>query len=188
LNVVSAHYEARWGSPSRRWNFERGSSGIEIFKWDHDQTAEGLTVYATVLRRAEEMLAVDDAQYPEFFVQLLPEEDAIAPAMALLGTFAVRKHVAVGHGHSTTHPEPLWPTTEMNSFLILRQISEAAVPQLLLDDAGRHIDFFRAVPVYDSEVRFKAARGVDALIDLWNERSIAFWDPRRSDWVSRGGG
>lgn len=184
---MSAHYETYWGSPSRRWNFDRdGRTHIEIFKWDHHQTADDLALYASVLPRAADTLAAGDAQYPEFFVQLRPDQDAIAPAMALLGTFAVREHIAIGHGHSTSNPEPLWPTTGMNAFLILRQTRDAVVPQLLLDDAGRHIDFFRAVPVYDSEVRFKAAHGVDALLHLWSERSVAFWDPRRPSSVEDG--
>lgn len=83
-------------------------------------------------------------------------------------------HLAANH--TMTFPEPLWPGTEMHGFLVRRPIAEI-IPPLALESV--HVEFLQAIPVFPSEVAFKAKHGADALIRGWHEANVLFWDPDR---------
>ncbi|MEV6965591.1 hypothetical protein AB0M47_10775 [Hamadaea sp. NPDC051192] len=46
------------------------------------------------------------------------------------------------------------------------------------------MEFYRAIPVLESEVRLKIARGLAALQAIWKEGRTPYWDPNRSDPVA----
>jgi hypothetical protein len=180
LNVVDAVrdlYRARWGEPSRQAAFRTGGHQIEIYKWDASANGEGVDLYATLGASAEDMPGVEEGHRVEYFVGLQPGRDDVASALAALGLFAQREGETVDHGHTVPADGPLWPGTEMSAFLVLRQIGEI-LPALTLPN-GVHIEFLQAVPVFESERRFKAAHGAEALLRRWESARVPFWDPRR---------
>jgi len=113
----------------------------------------------------------------EFYVGLMPAKDEVAKPLAMLALDTMATKVELGHGHSVTFPEPLWKGTAMSGFLLLQPVV-AVIPPLLLSD-GIHVEFLQAIPVFQSEVSFKAERGAEGLLERWKAAGLAFWDPRR---------
>lgn len=177
LDAVRDVYLARWGNPARQAVFRTGDDQVEVFKWDAALNRLGVDLYATLGASVEDMLGTEVGHRVEYFVGLQPGRDDIASALAALGLFARREGEVVDHGHTVPADGPLWPGTEMNTFLVLRQIGEI-LPTLTLPN-GVHVEFLQAVPVFESERRFKVAHGAEALMRLWDASKTPFWDPRR---------
>lgn len=177
LDAVRDAHRAQWGVPSRQATFRTASDQIEIFKWDAASNGLGVDLYATRGASAEDMPGAQRGHRVECFVGLQPGRDDIASALAALGLFARREQELVDHGHTVPADGPLWPGTQMSTFLVLKQIGEI-LPALELP-AGVHVEFLQAVPMFESERRFKVAHGADALMRRWEEAGTPFWDPDR---------
>lgn len=177
LDAVSDVYRARWGDPSRQAAFRTGSDQIEVFKWDAAANGLGGDLYATLGGSAEDMPGAERGHRVEYLVELKPGRDDIASALAALGLFARREREFVDHGHTVPADGPLWPGTQMSTFLVLRQIGKI-VPALELPD-GVHVEFLQAVPMFESERRFKVTHGAEALMRRWEATRTPFWDPSR---------
>ena len=150
---------------------------MEIYKWDAAANGEGVDLYLTLGASAEDMPGTEPGHRVEYLVGLQPGRDDVASPLAALGLYARREGETVDHGHTVPAGGSLWPGTEMSAFLVLRQVGEI-LPTLTLPD-GVHVEFLQAVPVFDSELRFKAARGAEALLQRWQSAGTPFWDPRR---------
>jgi hypothetical protein len=150
---------------------------VEIYKWNAATNGEGVDLYATLGASAEDMPGPMSGHRVEYFVRLWPGSDEIASPLAALAQFARRESETVDHGYTVPAGGPLWPGTEMNGFLVLRQVAEI-LPALNLP-GGIHVEFLQGVPIFDSELRFKAAHGTEALLQLWGRARTPFWDPRR---------
>ncbi|WP_088316918.1 suppressor of fused domain protein [Kineosporia sp. R_H_3] len=183
LAAVRELYVRRWGEPSRHAIFRAPDAEMEICKWDAAANDQGVDLYATLGASAQDLPAGGLGHRNEFFVGLRPGEDDVASALAALGLYSVRERVAVDHGDSVPCDGPLWPGTEMSSFLVMRQVGEILAPASL--PSGVHVEFLQAIPLFESERRFKVAHGADALIRRWQSAGTAFWDPgRRPDPAS----
>jgi hypothetical protein len=177
VDAVRDFYREHWGKPSRQAVFRTGSFEIEVYKWDAAATNEGVNLYATLGASAEDMPGAEVGHRVEYFVGLQPGRDDIASPLAALGLFARREGKTIDHGHTVPASGPLWPGTDMSAFLVLRQVGEI-LPALPLPD-GVHVEFLQAVPVFDSEIHFKAAQGAEALLQRWERTGTPFWDPGR---------
>jgi hypothetical protein len=149
---------------------------VDIWKWNSDRTSQQVNVYATIGASSLVGPGGHETHREEYFVGLLPPEDDVARSLALLAVEAL-SGLDIGHGHSVTFPEPLWPTTDMSSYLILRPGS-VIIPELALDD-GLHVEFLQAIPVHPSELRFSLDHGASQLLERWKELGVRFWDPSR---------
>jgi hypothetical protein len=178
-DAVRDVYRARWGEPSRQANFAVGEHEIEILKWTAESSPEGVALYATIGASAWPLAGQDPGHRIEFFVGLLPEQDGIASALAALGLYSAREGVALDHGHTVPAGGVVWPGAAMSSFLIMRP-RDGFMPALDLSD-GLHVDFLQAIPIYESDRAFKAEHGADALLRLWEDAGVRFWDPGRAD-------
>ncbi|MGV9566071.1 suppressor of fused domain protein [Streptomyces sp. NPDC003480] len=173
---VRAHYLRAWGEPSREAAFSLGEHKVEIFKWNHDRTDEGVTLYATCGASRALQSGPGALHRVEFVTGLLPEEDGIARGLAILGTYPLTgRHLS--YGESITLPDPLWAGGRMTSFLAVRPM-EDLVPDLALPD-GSHVQFMNVVPVFESELRLRNGRSAEWLIGELNDNGVAWWDPRR---------
>lgn len=182
VEAVRDLYRAHWGEPSRRARFEIGESAIEIFKWAANANPEGVALYATLGASAHSMVGRDPNHRVEFFLGLVPERDEVASALAALGLYPAREGVALDHGHTVPADGPLWPGTQMRSFLVLRPLKDF-LPPLELSD-GLHVDFLQAVPLFDSERAFKSEHGAEALLNRWEQDGVPFWNPERAPALS----
>lgn len=177
LDDVKGHYRAQWGDPARTANFRISQQTVEVFKWDADKNPEQVNIYATVGASAQVASGYGNDHRLEFFVGLKPAQDDIAQPLAMLVVETVVNQTELGDGHSVTFLEPLWRGTDMRGFLILRPRAQM-IPTLA--SRGLHVDFLQAIPVYQSEVAFKAKHGVEELLQRWAAAQVAFWDPTRA--------
>jgi hypothetical protein len=181
-DAVRDLYLAHWGEPSRRARFEVGEFEIEVCKWAADANSDGVALYATVGASARPMVGRDPNHRVEFFVGLVPERDDVASALAALGLFSAREGVALDHGHTVPADGPLWPGTQMQTFLVLRPLRDF-LPPLELPE-GLHVDFLQAVPLFDGERAFKSEHGAEALLQRWEREGVPFWNPERASALS----
>ena len=177
VESVKEHYKNLWGEPSRTAHFEIKGKEIYVFKWDADLNPERVFLYATAGMSEYPLTDYDPTHRLELFTGLLPERDDIALPLAMLALSPVIRNTHLAANHTMTFPEPLWPGTDMHSFLV-RQPSTEIVPALALDVV--HIQFLQAIPVFASEVAFKSVHGADALIQAWYQAKVPFWNPDRS--------
>lgn len=177
LDDVTENYRKLWGEPARTASFRFSGHAVEVYKWDADRNPEQVNIYATVGASAHVVSGYDSDHRVEFFAGLNPAQDDVVRPLALLVVEVVLKGTELGHGHSVTFPEPLWGGTEMSSLLVLRPLSD--VPALALAD-GLHVDFLQAIPVYESEVSFKAQHRAEELLHRWQSAGVSFWDPTRA--------
>lgn len=178
VETVRESYLARWGKPSREAWFQTDVDQIEVYKWDASANGEGVDMYATLGASAEDMPGTEPGHRVEYFVGLQPGKDEIASPLAALGLYAHRENVTIDHGHTVPSDDPLWPGTEMNIFLVLRQLGE--ILPALKQPNGAHVEFLQTIPIYQSERRFKAAHGAEALLQRWEAIGVPFWDPDRT--------
>jgi hypothetical protein len=177
VDAVRDAYRARWGDPARSARFEIGDLVIEVLKWEARDHPEQVTLYATVGTSARPLAGRSPAHRLEFFLGMLPARDEIASAFAALGAYPVRENAVIGHGHTIPAGGPLWPTSPMSTFLVVRSRPGFLPP---LDTGDAHVDFLQAIPIFESERAFKVKHGVEALLDRWEKAGVPFWDPGRS--------
>jgi Suppressor of fused protein (SUFU) len=170
-------YVARWGEPSRKAAFRVAGLEVEIYKWDAEATTEGVALYATIGASAYPVAGRDPKHRVEYFLGLLPPQDAIASPLASLALYSVREGVAVGHGDTVPADGPLWPGTDMRRLLVLRPLGEIISPMELPD--GMHVEFMQAIPIFESELAYKARHSAAGLLGHWRDSGMAFWNPGR---------
>lgn len=171
-------YVARWGEPSRNARFNVDEFEVEVFKWSAEANPEGVNLYATVGASARPMAGRDPNHRVEFFLGLLPARDEVASPLAALALYPRREGVALEHGHTVPAEGPLWPGTDMRRFLVVRPISDI-ISALDLPD-GLHIEFLQALPIFESELAYKAEHDAEALLRRSEESKVPFWDPGRA--------
>lgn len=177
-DAVRDLYLARWGEPSRNARFHVDGLDVEIFKWSADTNPEGVNLYATIGASTRPLAGRDPGHRIEFFTGLLPARDNIASPLAALALYPARAGVALGHGHTVPAGEALLPPADMRWFLVLQPVGDIFPPFELPD--GMHVEFLQAIPIFESELAYKAVHGTEALLGLWEEEQVPFWDPGRS--------
>ena len=176
-DAVSEHYRKLWGEPSRTADFHFSGHEVKVLKWSADKNPEQVNMYTTVGASDHARAGYPNDHRVEFYVGLLPAKDDVARPLAMLPFEALVNRVELGHGHSVTFSEPLWSGTDMTGFLLLRPVVEVIPPLRLAD--GVHVEFLQAIPVFQSEVSFKAERQAEGLLERWKAAGLAFWNPDR---------
>ena len=170
-DAVRAHYVAHWGQ-NEGIVMRSGSTEVVIHEWSLGVVRPGVVAYST-----SGILDVPRSGHLREFIMLLTEpRNEIANSLADLwvtGTTA-----SIGHGTTIGHGDPLWPGTEMTNYLVMSQ--ESLLHPLAINRAT-HVTFYRAIPVYDSEVELKRKDGLDALLAVWREKRVPFWNPTRAN-------
>lgn len=176
IQSIREHYENLWGEPSREAHFKIMGKETDLFKWDADLNPEGVFLYATAGMSEYPLTGYAPTHRLELFTGLLPERDEIANPLSMLALSPVIRNKHLAANHTMTFPEPLWQGTEMRSFLV-RKPKVEIVPTLTIKDV--HIEFLNAIPIFPSEVAFKSKHGADALIQVWYEARVPYWNPDR---------
>ena len=176
--VVREHYVSRWGEPSRQAEFYKGDHTVEVYKWAvAAQNDVGAVLYATLGGSERPVGSLDPEHRVELFTSLLPEEDNIARYLSMLLTSSEPENPHLLHGHSINYQEPIWEGTAVSGFLIVEALSDL-FPKLQVDDF--HVQFLQAIPLFPSELAFKARYGTDELLALWERNKTPYWSMRRS--------
>lgn len=169
---VAKYYESLWGRPSRTLDFRGSGARVEVHVWRPGDTDEGVALYATV--GASEGRAAGRHRV-EFVLGLLPEWDGVISSVASLGAFPILAG-EIDKGDTVTLGEPLWPGTEMRAFLMVPEVEDFLPP---LITRKKHVQFLRALPIYDSEIDLKNEHGPGWLMEQLQEQGIRMADPRR---------
>jgi hypothetical protein len=95
--------------------------------------------------------------------------------------------LAQGHTIPNGDPaSPLGPGTKMTGILLMPPISMPVASYVLDDGASPKIHFYALYPLYDEEMNFKLAEGVDAVIDKMEAANLMdVVNPVRQSMVPR---
>jgi len=180
MNIVSAHvlkhYQSLWGDPDRAAQFTRDDREVRVFKWTPEQTGEGVTLYTTVGISDQPIGPAAPSHRVEVILGLLPEDDRIVRPLGVLALSSTPDDPYLFHGHTVSMPTPFWPGCPFSAFLFLNPLDSIVPP---LQHNGVHVHFLQAIPVYPSEVAYKAAHSPEALMALWESVTLPFWSLRR---------
>ncbi len=174
--AVRRTYRALWGEPSRTAEFRKGELRVEVEKRGAEANPEGVALYATVGASRHALPGWDPSHRLEFILGLLPERDGVASALAALALYPAREGEPLDHGHIVPADGPLWADTEMDSFLVMRPVTEI-VPAIEAD--GLHVEILQAIPIFPSEREGLRRQSADQMLDDWQARGVPFWDPER---------
>jgi hypothetical protein len=139
-DLVEDHYVAKWGTATRRAQFEVEGLEIAVLKWDADVNPEGVTLYATAGATAHPLADGPATHRTEFFVGLSSASDEIASALAALGLYSTRHDVVLDHGHTVCADGPLWTGAAMRTLLVARA-RDGFLPVLELPDESMWSSF-----------------------------------------------
>lgn len=166
-------YISKYGEPSRTAEFvSRAGPKILVYKWNEDQTDEGVTMYAT--DGASEVLGTGERSC-EFFLGLTPAADDIVEALAEAAMEGNGSGQVPSSGDSITLAFDLWRGTKMRSFLFTD--GSELIPSHL--ETSKRIDFIQLVPLFASELDFKSAHGESALWEKFKANTVPYWDSTR---------
>ena len=166
-----------WGEPERAAKFNRGAREVRVLKWAAAQTGLGVTLYTTVGVSDEPIGPEDTTHRVELLLGLKPEDDRIARPLGVLGLSSDPSNPHLLHGHSVRNEDPFWPGCPFSAFL-LAYPTEPLVPDLSIN--GTHIRFLSVIPVFPSEIAYKAAHSAEELLALWETVTLPFWSLERS--------
>lgn len=176
---VERQYLSRFGPPTESVSVPVSGVTIEVLKWDPLQTDQGVVLYATLGAAALPVSGSARSLHRlELMLGLSSPRDSVAKALATLARYPSESGQPLEHGHTLDVVSPLWDSTEMTAFLVTRPL-EALVPTLEVDE-GLAVEFMTAIPIFQSEIRYKQRHGVEALLTRWELFWIEFWDPDRS--------
>jgi hypothetical protein len=174
---VRDYYISRWGTPSRQARFEVQRFQIEVYKWNEERISEGVTLYATLGASTHPVRGFETTHRFEFILGITPGHDEIASPLAALGLYATRENATIGHGHTVPAAQPLWPETNMRTFLVVKPRVAFLAPLDLGDEI--HVEFLQAIPIYETERMISAERGAEHLIERWKQNAVPFWKSDR---------
>lgn len=173
MNQIRDFYQKHYGEPDRQASFTSPEGRfVDVLKWSPEKTAEEVVMYATCGASCSPM---QSAQGCEFFVGLASEVDSIVDALAEVALHGSGREGVPEEGDTITLAFSLWQGTDAKSFLFTDG-SEILPPMA----AGhRNIRFIQLVPIFESELEFKKARGHEALWDAFESLEVPYWDPFR---------
>lgn len=164
-DFVWDHYIRSWSTPIAVNRLHHRGTELVIGLWTPEASGSGVFLYAT----AGYGRPSDEGHLLEFVVGLHERRDDIATALADLWASGV--DTKLGHGTTVDMGRPLWNGAQMQAFLLLRQRSLLAP----LNAGPCHIEYLKAVPIYEREGAFKRQHGIAELLDRWRAAQIAYW-------------
>ncbi len=181
MNALANYYVDKYGLPERRAKFvSPDGKAVEIFKWNSEQSHEGVTMYATL--GACKTLGSDDRAC-EFFIGIMPAADDIAQALAEVALHGNGSGEIPSSGDTVTLAYPLWSGTDARSFLFTA--GEEIIPPIKA--RNKTVEFLQLVPLFDSELQYKKDHGEGALWRIFEENEVPFWDSRRQGFFDTRG-
>lgn len=171
--AIRNYYSELYGEPSREAEFLAPSGKkIEVLKWGAEATGEEVSIYATIGASDE-----DQEISSEFFIGLSPEEDSIVFALAEIALHGNGTSTMPKSGDSITLSSDVWKNTHLTSFLFTEG-SEIIAP---LDGRESKVCFVQLVPLYSQELEYKKKNGEEALWQMFEEKSVEYWNPCRAN-------
>jgi hypothetical protein len=176
MTSIFKYYRSIYGEPAREAEYKSPEGKvIQVFKWDKNQTDEGVTMYTTL--GASSILG-DSTEGCEFFIGMTPEADSISDAIAEIALHGNGTKEIPGSGDTTTLAYELWAGTSAKS-LIFTDGDEIISP--IKNESGKQIWFVQLVPLFENELAYKRANGEEALWEKFEAIKVPYWDSTRMD-------
>ena len=173
MSTISSYYIRKYGNPEREAEFvSPEGKKIEIFKWNEEQTGEGVTMYATI--GASENIG-NDQLVCEFFIGMTPAADHIVQALAEVALHGNGSDEVPSSGDTITLAYDLWEGTKARSFMFTD--GEEILPPM--SDGSKIIEFVQLVPLFDAELLYKKEHGEEALWDRFETKEVPYWNSDR---------
>ena len=170
--IIDVYYKELYGEPSRRAKFStREGASIQILKWNKSQTDLGITLYATIGSSNKLGNQTDTC---EFFIGIIPENDSCIDAIAEAAIEGNGLSIP-SFGDSITLSFPLWTDTDMKTFLFTE--GEQNIPTISIND--KIVKFIQLVPIFSSELEFKAKYGLKLFWDQFDALEVPYWESDR---------
>jgi hypothetical protein len=169
--AVARHYRSLWGRPARKLTFGGHGVRIQVHHWRAADTDEGVELYATAGASAARM----DGQHRVEFILGLTSEVDVAESLAGLGSFPLLSG-EIDKGDTVTLGGPLWPGSECRAYLIIPEVEDYLSP--LVSRRG-HVQFLRAMPIFDSEIDLKKEHGAGWLMEELHDQGMRIGDAKR---------
>ena len=173
MPTISSYYINKYGNPEREAEFvSPEGKKVKIYKWNEEQTGEGVTMYATI--GASENIGNDQSAC-EFFIGMTPAADNIVQALAEVALHGNGSDKVPSSGDTITLVYDLWEGTKARSFMF----SDGEELLSPMSDGSKNIEFVQLVPLFDSELRYKKEHGEEALWKRFEAKEVPYWDSNR---------
>lgn len=173
MTTISNYYISKYGNPEREAEFvSPEGKKILIYKWNEDQTGEGVAMYATI--GASHSLGCEQHTC-EFFIGMTPSADNVVQALAEVALHGNGSDKIPDSGDTLTLVYDLWEGTKAKSFMFTD--GEEILPPL--SENGKHVEFIQLIPLFDSELQYKKEHGEEFLWDRFEEKEVPYWDSSR---------
>ncbi|WP_250027542.1 suppressor of fused domain protein [Paractinoplanes maris] len=169
--AVARHYRSLWGRPGRKLNFGGHGVRVQVHHWRAADTDEGVELYATVGASAARMAG---RHRVEFILGLTSEVD-VAESLAGLGSFPALAG-EIDKGDTVTLGGPLWPGSDFRAYLIIPEVDDYLPP---LVSRRAHVQFLRAMPIFESEIDLKKEHGAGWVMEELDQRGMRIGDANR---------
>lgn len=178
--ALRGHYVKFLGSEFNERRLAFMDYRVSVLRWSAETNPTQVTVYATIGGSLHPIPAAPDHRL-EVYSGFLPDPDGTEEFSRTLAEIAMHQATEgseVHPGHTFTFAESLWPGAAMRTILLASPGPQPSVPPLDLAN-GVHVEFLLAIPIHDREAQEVRRIGVDALLELWAEEEVPFWDPHR---------
>lgn len=173
MTTIAGYYVSKYGDPERQAEFiSSDGKRVEVYKWNEEQTGEGVTMYTTV--GASESLGSGQAAC-EFFIGMTPAADSIVHALAEVALNGNGSDKAPSSGDTITLAYALWADTDARTFMFTD--GDEVLPPISI--RGKKIKFIQLVPLFDSELQYKKEHGEEALWKKFEVNEVPYWDSNR---------
>ena len=177
MTSILEYYTSRFGLPNREAEFTSSDDRkIAIYKWNPEQTDEGVTIYASV--GAHTWLG-NSKKSCEFFIGITPEVDDIVDAVAETAIHGNGSMNVPSIGDTITLSFPLWGGTEARTFLFTG--GNEIIPPIIIKK--KDIIFIQLVPLFDGELQFKKTYSEEALWQAFEKKMIPYWSSERNEAI-----
>jgi hypothetical protein len=177
MTTIAEYYHSKYGAPAREAEFTSPDGAvIQVFKWDEEQTDEGVTMYATL---GANVALGDSSESCEFFIGMTPSADSIVVALAEVALHGNGSKDVPSSGDTISLAYELWKGTKAKSFMFTD--GDEIVPPTK-NEEGKPVGFIQLVPLFDSELSYKKNHGENALWERFEEKNVPYWDSSRGDF------
>jgi hypothetical protein len=170
----------------QRWNFYQSEFGVSQRAWPATESSGGPMIDVLSFRDPAGVVALvtsgmSDASMPlhegvseasrlELFTYADDVNENIVRRLRQDAMFPFAERTWLGHGDTINWMAPLLPGSELTADLFIYSIV-AEHRRLPFRVQGDDVDLLWCVPITDAELRFKKARGIDALLQVLDEEA-----------------
>lgn len=181
--IVLEHYERRWGEPTKVHSFERPQLPPELrpfFVGEFSLPTDRLTIYASVGMSRVSMSYPDSTadNRAEIYLGAFHSDRQLPEQVMMLAAYPHIGRTFITIDHTVPLGGPIASNSNMTAVLFISPIFDPPWFREIHAEAY-HLQMLWAVPIHESERKYKVEHGTEALLKLFTERHVVIGDLRR---------